>query len=447
MVEHLERWLIPVMLVFGLIYVCLVPPFQAPDESNHFLRAYQISEGRFFPETTGSRLGGDLPQQAGAVCDSFIYLRLKENAHLNAGLFKRMWNQPPLEQQRRFTDFANTAIYIPAAYTPQAAAIAAVRLLGASPLQCLYAARLANLLVWLMLVFASVRLLPLGSRSVLFFALLPASLVIAASASADVLTNGLCWWFLAASLVAPTSSFRFFKQTVVIGLISAYKIITLPLSLLMYTHAYTRRQVTVLTGVGLIFAIGWGLTAANWFIPYDQYDPGYRDTQTLNSGVDPTRQIQYILAHPFNFLSTMVHSMVEAVPSMAAHLTGKFGWEKNYLPGYWIGLLWVSIFGLLFSEKNTLTKGQRGRFIAVSVLYVVGFAVTMYALWCKVGAERIHNWQGRYFIAILPLLGLAIANSCLVRWRNQLEAGAYLIGIAANVAMVFAIWVRYYPGI
>ena len=36
-------------LLFGSIFVFLIPPFQSPDEPNHFLRAFQVSEGVFFP--------------------------------------------------------------------------------------------------------------------------------------------------------------------------------------------------------------------------------------------------------------------------------------------------------------------------------------------------------------------------------------------------------------
>lgn len=32
-----------------LFYVFFIPPFQVPDESSHFARAYQVAKGEFFP--------------------------------------------------------------------------------------------------------------------------------------------------------------------------------------------------------------------------------------------------------------------------------------------------------------------------------------------------------------------------------------------------------------
>jgi hypothetical protein len=36
---------------FGVLVLILTPPFQAPDEFNHFFRAYLISEGRLLAHT------------------------------------------------------------------------------------------------------------------------------------------------------------------------------------------------------------------------------------------------------------------------------------------------------------------------------------------------------------------------------------------------------------
>ena len=48
-------------LLAGLVLVFVNGPFQAPDEPAHFLRAYQISEGRFFSERVDDKAGGQLP--------------------------------------------------------------------------------------------------------------------------------------------------------------------------------------------------------------------------------------------------------------------------------------------------------------------------------------------------------------------------------------------------
>ena len=66
---------VPYILLFGLLFALLIPPFQSPDEPNHFYRAWQVSEGHFFPEKKGDRLGGMLPASLMQVYDSFHFLK------------------------------------------------------------------------------------------------------------------------------------------------------------------------------------------------------------------------------------------------------------------------------------------------------------------------------------------------------------------------------------
>jgi hypothetical protein len=49
-------------LLFGLLYVFLTPPIYVADESAHFYRTYQVSEGNFVPENVGNESGGKIPK-------------------------------------------------------------------------------------------------------------------------------------------------------------------------------------------------------------------------------------------------------------------------------------------------------------------------------------------------------------------------------------------------
>ena len=47
---NIEKIFVFLALIFGLLYVFILPPFQSVDEGNHFFRTYQISTGRFIPK-------------------------------------------------------------------------------------------------------------------------------------------------------------------------------------------------------------------------------------------------------------------------------------------------------------------------------------------------------------------------------------------------------------
>ena len=508
---ELHRLFLGLSLGFGCLFVFLIPPFQSPDEPNHLLRAYQVSEGGFFPENTDHRLGGTLPVSLAAVRDSFLYLKMNYAARTGRdAIFRNL--QTPLEPARRaFLDFPNTAVYAPTAYLPQAGAIALLRPLGATPLQLLYAARLANLLVWILLIGVAIRLLPFLKNAVTALALLPASLVMAASANADVVTNGLCWWLVASFLSsgqAVTPSRRLtglFKQALTVVIVCANKLITLPLVLVYWCDptpgpspegrgdiapgvspeaggsvapnpSPARRgdiapgvspetggsvaplpsgegpgvgshHFAILLFLALIAALTWSIFAQNHFIPYDQYNPVFRNAQTLNEGVDPARQQAFMLEHPLFFAKTALVSMVRALPSMSAHFAGKFGWEKNYLCAGWLVLLWLLLAALLSSEKNPLSGWQR-LWAGTAVFGYAGlFAVTMYALWNPVGAGEISNFQGRYFVPVAVVAALALGNGALSRYRRAIGWVALLILFLANMAMACAIVKRYYAAL
>lgn len=432
-----------IILLFGLVFAVITPPFQSPDEPNHFFRAWQVSEGHFFPEHTGNRLGGDLPASLSEVSDSFLFLKHNQQARWNLRSLRKGLSIPLNPANRRFTDFANTAIYAPMGYLPQAAAIAILRPLGATPLLILYGTRLANLFVWILLVNSALRLIPWQRSTMAAIALLPASICIAASANADVLTNGLCWYLIAAFL-AKAKEPVFWKKLLTLLIIAANKLIALPLVLLACFSRSDRRQLALLITGGIVATLLWGQMAQAWFIPYDAYDPAFRDSQTLNSGVDPALQMAFVLGHPIVFLEICFKSLFQALPSMAAHFVGKFGWEKNYLPTGWLLLLWAMLASLVFSEKNAFGVRQRWGLAGVVLLYFGAFSITMYALWVPVGGTHIDNWQGRYFLPIAPVLALAIGQGYLEQWKNGIDAFAFTVLVMSNVAMVYSIWERYW---
>ena len=427
----------------GFAYALLVPPFQSPDEPNHFFRAWQVSEGHFFPEKKDHRLGGSLPSSLVQVSDTFAFLRHDPHARLSLNTWRKALSVPLRPEQRSFTDFANTAIYAPTAYLPQATALAVLRPLGATPLQLLYATRLANVFVWILLIMAALHRAKFLRSTLVVMALLPASVCLAASANADVVTNGLCWWIIVSLIATPILPMDG-KKWIVLVIVSINKLIAVPLGLLGLFFKNDRRTLAVFIGVGLMAALWWSRLAQDWFIPHGAYDPNFRDTQTLNSGVNPTAQLAFIVEKPVFFVKMSVQSFVKSLPSMGAHFVGKFGWEKNYLDSGWIVLLWVALMATIFSTANPLTARQRGGMMTVTVLYVVAFSVTMYALWCAVGAARIDNWQGRYFVPIAPVAALAVASNWLGKWHKNIHWVSLLAVLGGNMAMMARILERYW---
>ncbi len=193
--------------ILGLLFLALTPPFQVPDEPEHFYRAYQLSEGgiRGRAERDGGmpRAGGVLPKSLKSVAESAMGdIAHNESVKANLAEIRRALAMPLAPHDRSFLDFPTTVLYSPVPYLPQAAAAAAGRLVKAHPLALLYLMRLANLLAWLLLAGAAIKTTPVFQWVFMLLALAPMSLAQAASASADAVTNGAAFLFIALVLRA-----------------------------------------------------------------------------------------------------------------------------------------------------------------------------------------------------------------------------------------------------
>jgi len=442
--HRVPPYFLPLLLGFGLLYVFLIPPFQSPDEPNHFLRSWDVSFTHLWPQKTSDhRLGDNLPAGLERFIHHFDTLR-KDPQHRIT--FTEIWVSDTISISRsnqKFQDFANTAVYAPTAYFPQSLAIKMGFALGWGPLWILYAARCLNLGVWIFLWYGAIRLFRFQKTGFSVLALLPASLVLAASVNADVITNGLSIWVFAALLFG--SNAVFWGSILALLVVSINKLVTLPLVLLLWIREPQNHKknlfITVFIGMA---AFGWATYANQNFVPYDAYHPAFRDTQTLNEGVNPNAQLHWVLGHPLQFSDIVIKSYVQALPSTTAHWVGKFGWEKNYMPFGWIAALLGLLAFLAISEKNNANRSQRGMAAVIIGLYLVLFSVTMYALWMPLAAPVLGNLQGRYFVPVLPLLLYAIGNQYIKvneKWQVTLVV---LLTIGSNLAMLYAIWIRYY---
>lgn len=60
----LERLLLAAIAIATLFCTLITPPFQAPDENQHYMKALLLSEGRVLTEQRGDLIGATLPRAA-----------------------------------------------------------------------------------------------------------------------------------------------------------------------------------------------------------------------------------------------------------------------------------------------------------------------------------------------------------------------------------------------
>ena len=131
-------------LIVGLVLVFVVPPFQAPDEPNHFYRINQIANGEFFGtvDTAQMEMGAWLPKSLATVADTFETLIFQPDRKTSRRVIFTKLAVPLRLDDRRFYRYPNTARYAPLAYAPQAIVVALANALNINPLASFYLARL-----------------------------------------------------------------------------------------------------------------------------------------------------------------------------------------------------------------------------------------------------------------------------------------------------------------
>jgi uncharacterized membrane protein len=402
-----------------------------------------------------------LPASLEALQALFAPLRFDYAARLTPATWRRAAAIPLQPERRRFTDFPNTGYYAPLPYLPYAVAFGLLRPLQLPPLWLLYAGRVAGLLCWLFLVWHALRLLPYHRYTLTFCALLPASLFLHASLSGDTLTNGLSFFLLARLLALRFQPGRRFdgREGLLLGAVSSAitlsKVVFAPLIALCWLipadrFSSPRARRSWCSGLLLLQAAALVVTydySSSLFIPYDVYDPAFRDGRQLNPGVDPTGQWQYLWRHPLEYAGTVLYSLWESLPATLAHYSGKFGWEKNYLPAPLIALLLLTLLALSVFENGRAPRRSppfRGALLGLAALMTLALATVLYLQWHPVGAPRIVALMGRYFIPIFPLVWLSLALPQPSMPQRPLRWWSGALNLLALAWGLFAVARRYY---
>jgi uncharacterized membrane protein len=448
-----------VALLFGIPLAFITAPFQAPDEPQHFLRAYQISEGGFLPARHQGRGGGQLPLSLVEVPGQFSYLRFHPERKTSWQQIQSAMRIPLDPNRREFIPFV-TAIYSPTAYLPQAAAIAIGRQLSLPPLTLMYLARSFNLLVWVLLGYVALRITPCCHRALLLLLLMPMSLFQAASMSADATTNGLAIvftaWILRMALNRSARTIRSFSWVGLILLSAALtlsKFAYLPLAALVLLIPFKRFGSALRFGLALpaLFAANV-LVIALWAPQTQGLDTVVRD----RADVSAPAQIRFLRAHPLQIVNVTARTVALDGWAMARSFVGWLGsMDARMIAPFVIAYL-CAMFLACWSERRIPASIPLGRWLLITLLpaalSIGSVGLLNYIYWTPIGLGHVEGLQGRYLIPLAPALvylawGLTqkLPAPPFNAWSSRrLNAITTAITLFASTYAIILVYCRYY---
>jgi uncharacterized membrane protein len=442
-----ERLFLALAIPFGIIFIFLSAPFQAPDEHAHFFRAYAVSTGTLtgaqailpaavldFSETVSKDLPGN-----------------DQNKQSKKALV-REFSRPFEEQPQVETSFVNSAIVSPVPYLPQALGVLIGRLAHLNPIFIFYLGRITNFLAWLGLTFLAIRITPIHPRLFVALALIPMTLHQAASNSPDAATIAVSFLFIAFALrimldQRPTiqwSDWAWISLLIIavalcksVYILSAGLLVAVPLRRFRQQRATLPMSLAVM-GVGLACGLAWL-----------QYSSQAVSVEMMSKYALPsTEGLGFILQHPQMAAPIFWRSVTPHIDYELTTFVGVLGWLDTILPG-WIYPLYYTLllFTVIFEPHSPVCFYLRER-LWIALLAILSILVVMAMFFypeVSIANGVMAIPQGRYYLPFGTLFFLPLSQQ---KWSLSRRSLAWVVVALLHglvlIASVRAMLWRYY---
>ena len=424
--RKLEYLYASIALLFGLIFVFLIPPGWNPDEPQHYWRVQQLTDGNIISDEftngkNGISVGGAIPTNSANFILSYGGYTATEDHTFRLDF--PSWENKDVSVATKEggelvnLEFSGSARYSPVVYAPQIVGVWLAEKLDLSLFQGFILAKIFALVTQVTCLFWAIKLIPRGKWALFTIGLLPSTVVQSAAFGGDVMTTSACVLFIALVIkmcyIATRPSYMLLGLLfLLLAIISLVKPAYLPLGVILILlpicqSAYrNKKSLLTLLGFGTLAVLPGILWLSVTSFIKDNYGPL----------VKPVLQKEYVLQHPLEFINALFQTyFTDAQPRVLKTLFGNFVWDTAPLPliFMFIGVivLVLALFVSSYREKGVtmqLSTWARivlfGTFIGLVTLISAG----LYVFYTDYKLTSIAGIQARYFIPflILPMLAL-----------------------------------------
>lgn len=416
----------------GLCFVFASPPFQVPDETMHFQRAYSISQGRLafnganeYPHDVNTLFAhfglAWVNAHDGMPIKGDINIGNSFNNYysdLENGVINKVQTEPPS--------------YLVLPYISQAIFMFVARLLGFTALGILYAARIGNLVIFALLCYFAFKNCKRYKPVFIGIALLPLTLFMAASCNYDALVLGLA--ILAASYycvdeITDKSIIIFCIAVAVMSAIKINNVLFIALPMVLPSKIWTgkikkKHFIAIAIGAVVIMTAIFNIYAALFT---SNYAPIPRQEGNL-----PIDQLIFIVTNPLRFIAITFGTLYEN--NLFIFNLGIFGNMDLSLPV----VSGVSISSLLICSalsaqaKSSLSAKSSIGLCGLSLAYIASALAGIYLTYNPLYHIRISGVQPRYFLPALLMLLILLAGVL----GHVLEPRAKAQGRECKIALI-----------
>lgn len=425
--SRLENVFLLTILFFGLIYNVMIAPQMVPDEAKHIDMAYRYSN-----ELLGYESMGDtkiLMRADDAALEFTSSPSFKNYRNIYYGMFSGVQDDTMVAADATSNIEGNFLLYIPAVF-----GMSLARVLGLGTVPMLLLARYLNLVVFAVLVWLGMRIVPFGKMTLFVLAMLPVNLQQCTSFSHDAMVHGIIFFYSCLCLEAIFSEEKMNGQKMLLLELAALFLMYcksgsyLPLCflpLLIPAVKYAGKRSKILA-TGTLFAIPVLAFVMKNIRTVTGIVNTTASTSVVSSGVGASYYtgytIGYFLNDPLEFVYMMTNTAFDKIGFYLESLIGyKLGWVEIET-----SMLVVFVFAFLLflsiceSREDTLRiKGfQRFWMILLCLGCTELILMGMLLSWTPMGHVSIEGVQGRYFLPFMVILLTACKNRMVILDRR-----------------------------
>jgi len=440
--KHPIQFFVIFGLIFGIIICFRLQPLSGTDEFTHFPRAFQIESGQLWEKKLpGNQYGGYLPNNIVDMINDYRNLSREptgQSYESNARQLRTTYSgENKVGSKKTATVFTSDAAYTPWSFLPSIVGIFLAHLIRAPLIWYVYLARLSSLIVYMVLVWLAIRLIPQGKWFVVVVALLPTSITAALTIGQSALLLGTSWLLIALVFAIIANkvklNWRMLVMLTVLGfMLSILKqgYIFIALLPLLIPLKYFSNKLNFIIWKVIMGIILLGSTVTLGLFT-SHIAKGIVLAPVPGSYINTTQQIHYILHNPLVYIGRLLaQPFTKSFDTIYLGLVGIVTQRLIYLSVAMIGLLYLA---LLLAWKNTSSIPQFvkqryyliGSVGSIAIANYLLIATALYIVFTQVGSSAVGGLSGTNFLPLLPL-ALVIPMSFSVESSHRLEKMAML---------------------
>ena len=459
----IEKKYIYISLVFGLLFVFIVPPFQSPDEDSHFKKEYQVSKGHLYPSIRKNVAGNYFPKEMlNYISEKTKYIGNRDKKYKYSEMVLDQYTKLNYDEQK-FATYSTVSIS-PIAYIIPASGMIFSKICAkifdlesVNTGYLLYFARVFSLLFCISIFYLSIKITPIFKRTFAIFCLNPMVIFLSSVVSYDNLLIALSTLAFAIILKIiyddklKKVTNKYIIPLIIIGIVllnvkMIYFILYLLLFLIPVKKIGNKRDYFKIAIIMIGIILGGTLllkipTLFNKLPVSDNY---------------ASKQINFIIENPIKYLSILFNNVVDQRYFQLSSMVGIFGLIDTYNPFFIICLtyFWAILVALADGTIDSIKLNNKFKIVLIiySLLIIIAVFSALYITWTplvnghKIGTDQISGVQGRYFIPIIIPILLLFSNSKIKKYKflNIIRENSFLPFIGILVISSVTILLRYW---